>query len=196
MRNSEKTKKQILAAALNEFAAKGFDGVSVDQIALTAKVNKAMIYYYFENKAGLFNELFSNELEQVKIELASMMEQVNINDPDQLKKILDQFLTFMESKKDFLGVLMSGASNQPLLQQTLFKLLDVSTELGLNYSQRDGKEGARPGQEELFHELFTGLLPLIYYVLLKNGLQAYYGWDEEKLKNQFIQHWLHQHAGY
>ena len=128
--------------------------------------------------------------------LASMMEQVNLNNPDQLKKILDQFLTFMESKKDFLGVLMSGASNQPLIQQSLFKLLDVSTELGLSYNQRDGKEEAKPGQDELFHELFTGLLPLIYFVLLKDGLQAYYGWDEENMKNQFILQWLHQHAGY
>ena len=51
------TRDRILAAAIEEFAARGFDGAKVDRIAHHAKVNKAMLYYHFRSKAGLFLEI-------------------------------------------------------------------------------------------------------------------------------------------
>lgn len=44
----------MFAAAAAEFSARGFDGVSVDDIAAAAKVNKAMIYYHFADKLALY----------------------------------------------------------------------------------------------------------------------------------------------
>ena len=40
-----------------EFAARGFSGAGVDRIALQARVNKAMIYYHFSSKIGLYREV-------------------------------------------------------------------------------------------------------------------------------------------
>jgi TetR/AcrR family transcriptional regulator len=51
------TRGAILAAAATEFAAHGFAGASVDGIAAGAGFNKAMIYYHFENKKGLYLEI-------------------------------------------------------------------------------------------------------------------------------------------
>jgi TetR/AcrR family transcriptional regulator len=51
------TRKAILAAAADAFAAGGFAGAAVDAIAATARVNKAMIYYHFKNKEGLYVEV-------------------------------------------------------------------------------------------------------------------------------------------
>ncbi|MCL0088711.1 TetR/AcrR family transcriptional regulator [Dehalococcoidia bacterium] len=43
----EKNRKQrILDAALEIFASKGFEGARIDEIAKTAGVNKALLYYY------------------------------------------------------------------------------------------------------------------------------------------------------
>jgi TetR/AcrR family transcriptional regulator len=47
----------VLAAARVEFAARGFSGAGVDRIALKARVNKAMIYYHFGSKIGLYREV-------------------------------------------------------------------------------------------------------------------------------------------
>lgn len=52
------TRTRLLAAAAVEFAARGFDGANVDRIARAARVNKAMIYYHFRNKAALYGEIF------------------------------------------------------------------------------------------------------------------------------------------
>lgn len=51
------TRERLFAAAAAEFAARGFAGTSVDRIARAARVNKAMIYYYFTSKAALYHEI-------------------------------------------------------------------------------------------------------------------------------------------
>lgn len=56
------TRDLIFAAAASEFSAHGFDGVSVDAIAQAASVNKAMIYYHFEGKLGLYRAVVRDML--------------------------------------------------------------------------------------------------------------------------------------
>jgi AcrR family transcriptional regulator len=56
-RDAERSKRCLLAAALEEFAAKGFAGARVQDIAERAGVNKQLISYYFGGKEGLYREL-------------------------------------------------------------------------------------------------------------------------------------------
>jgi AcrR family transcriptional regulator len=51
------SRADVLSAARAEFAAHGFSGAGVDRIALLARVNKAMIYYHFKSKIGLYREV-------------------------------------------------------------------------------------------------------------------------------------------
>ena len=48
---------RILAAAALEFAERGYGGARVDRIARRARVNKAMLYYHFRSKQGLYRAL-------------------------------------------------------------------------------------------------------------------------------------------
>jgi AcrR family transcriptional regulator len=49
-RDADRSQKEILDAALAEFAEHGLGGARMDRIAERAGVNKRLIYYYFENK--------------------------------------------------------------------------------------------------------------------------------------------------
>jgi AcrR family transcriptional regulator len=53
-RDPDRTRQRILGAALDEFARYGLGGARVDRIAQRAGANKRMLYYYFDNKDGLF----------------------------------------------------------------------------------------------------------------------------------------------
>jgi AcrR family transcriptional regulator len=53
-RDAVATKAAIVAAALEEFAQLGLAGARIDEIALAAKVNKALLYYYFQSKEHLY----------------------------------------------------------------------------------------------------------------------------------------------
>jgi AcrR family transcriptional regulator len=53
-RDAERTRSEILAVAIREFADKGFAGARVDEIAAKTRTTKRMIYYYFGGKESLY----------------------------------------------------------------------------------------------------------------------------------------------
>jgi len=59
------TRGRILKAAIDEFARHGYDAAGVDRIARRARVNKALIYYYFANKRGLYHEILHAALQDL-----------------------------------------------------------------------------------------------------------------------------------
>jgi AcrR family transcriptional regulator len=56
--NAEATRNAVLEAALERFAADGFDGASIDAIAEDARVTKGAVYHHFRDKAELFEAVF------------------------------------------------------------------------------------------------------------------------------------------
>ena len=53
-RRKEARPAEIVAAALEVFAEKGFAGARLDEIAARAGVSKGALYLYFETKEDLF----------------------------------------------------------------------------------------------------------------------------------------------
>jgi TetR/AcrR family transcriptional regulator len=51
---ADQTRKKILRAAVREFSTHGLSGARTDAIAKSARVNKALLYYYFKDKQGLY----------------------------------------------------------------------------------------------------------------------------------------------
>jgi AcrR family transcriptional regulator len=59
------TREDVFLAAAELFSARGFDGVGVDDIAHAARLNKAMIYYHFEDKLALYKAVVRDMLRSV-----------------------------------------------------------------------------------------------------------------------------------
>lgn len=55
--SSQERRRQILDAALVEFAEKGFHAANVSAIASRANVSQGAIYWYYKSKKALFLEL-------------------------------------------------------------------------------------------------------------------------------------------
>jgi TetR/AcrR family transcriptional regulator len=58
------TARRILCAAERIFAAHGLAGARTEEIARAARVNKAMLYYYFDSKERLHRAVFENLFSQ------------------------------------------------------------------------------------------------------------------------------------
>ena len=59
------TKQHILNMAEQLFALRGFDGVSMREIAEACDITKANIYYYFKDKESLYLEVLENDLLEI-----------------------------------------------------------------------------------------------------------------------------------
>jgi len=61
------TKTKIINAARKLFSEKGFDGVSMEDIAQASGVRKSLIYYYFPSKEVLFEEIWINVIDEIEM---------------------------------------------------------------------------------------------------------------------------------
>ena len=62
----EESRAAILQAAAQEFAEHGIAGARTDEIAREARVNKALIYYYFKDKETLYGAVLDNAFSGLK----------------------------------------------------------------------------------------------------------------------------------
>lgn len=60
---SLETRERILDVAEAEFSQHGFEGVALRTVATLAKVDTALLHYYFDSKKGLFDAVFLRRAE-------------------------------------------------------------------------------------------------------------------------------------
>lgn len=65
--------RRMLRAGLQLFARKGYKGTSVREIVQAAQVTNPMLYYYFDDKEGLFRELIDYMFETLAQDIAVRM---------------------------------------------------------------------------------------------------------------------------
>ncbi|MTH35631.1 TetR family transcriptional regulator [Paracoccus limosus] len=88
-RIQKKNRETILTAALQEFAAQGYAGTTIDRIAETAGLSKPNVLYYFPSKEAIHRELLEALLDMW---LAPLREIRADGDP------LDQILAYARRK--------------------------------------------------------------------------------------------------
>jgi len=62
-----RTRGDILEVAIAEFAANGYAGARVDEIAARTRTTKRMIYYYFGSKEGLYLAVLEQAYAQIRV---------------------------------------------------------------------------------------------------------------------------------
>ncbi len=83
-------KTRILMAAEKLFSELGYEGTSTRQIAKEAGANMAMINYYFGSKDGVFMEIMTNRVNEIRMQLTNIqLERIPVM--DKLMLFIDQY---------------------------------------------------------------------------------------------------------
>ncbi|PYX83417.1 MAG: hypothetical protein DMG68_22290 [Acidobacteria bacterium] len=69
----EETRAAILQAAVREFSQEGIAGARTDAIAKAARVNKALLYYYFKDKETLYGAALDLVFGQLNREMSEVL---------------------------------------------------------------------------------------------------------------------------
>src|SRR5580700_4335975 len=73
-RHPEKSRAAILRAAVAESAEHGIAGARTDAIARAARVNKALLYYYFKDKDTLYGAVLDNAFSGMKTNIFQVLD--------------------------------------------------------------------------------------------------------------------------
>ncbi|WP_347861883.1 TetR/AcrR family transcriptional regulator [Salimicrobium sp. PL1-032A] len=112
-RKAEERRKQLLKAAFHAAVQKGYESVTIQDIADDAGVSKGVVNYYFNNKADVFTQLFEwitvniykKETESIDKQdtasgkLAAYISQVFIS-PEENKNFYRVYLDFLSQVKN------------------------------------------------------------------------------------------------
>src|SRR5882762_7197065 len=91
----EESRAAILRAAAQEFAEHGIAGARTDAIARQAKVNKALLYYYFRDKETLYGAVLDHAFSGLK---STVFQALDSGQPTR-----EKFLTYLGTYFDFVA---------------------------------------------------------------------------------------------
>jgi AcrR family transcriptional regulator len=120
--------RAILDAATDLFCERGYDGVSMRDVARQADVNKALIFYYYANKAALFEAV----LERYYEAQAASFQRAAARDADfgeRLHAIIDSYLDFLDQNRHYAKLVQHevarSSEHLPLISQNLAQLFGL-----------------------------------------------------------------------
>ena len=155
IRDAEATKAKIIQSAMILFAKNGYDATTADEITKECSVNKAMIFYYFKNKAGLYSAVMSYALESIHKEVLKSAEQ-RISPLADLEAFIKTYAAYCEEHPYLPALILremsdSGAHLPEMMFASLRKLFSLLSNIL--------KEGERQG-------IFHNVTPMIIHFMI------------------------------
>jgi AcrR family transcriptional regulator len=165
-RNADRSQRDILSAALQEFAELGLGGARMDRIAERAGVNKRLIYYYFEHKDSLFTSVLEHAYENIR----SQERELNLSQVEPIEAIRrliaftwnyyiehPEFLTLLNSENLHRARHLKQSAKAQSLNSPLIESLASVLERGVR--SRVFRAGVDPVQ------LYISIAGLAYFYL-------------------------------
>ena len=129
----EETRAAILQAAIGEFAREGISGARTDAIASSARVNKALLYYYFQDKETLYGATLDHAFSQLSATLQQVLA-LELPPSEKIRAYVGTHFDFIAGHADYRSLvqreMMRAGHGSPHMQrlakryfQPLFKKL-------------------------------------------------------------------------
>jgi AcrR family transcriptional regulator len=151
----------LLEAGAHLFPRGGFDGVSVEDLAARARVNKALISYHFGGKRGLYVAV----LESAFAEMADRLTAVEKGATDArngLRRFLEAFEALTRERRDFPALFLREAVSSGIEPAVVPHLLNIVGIVG-RLAERGVREGVfRPVHPILFHLGLVGSVAFFF----------------------------------
>jgi TetR/AcrR family transcriptional regulator len=143
---ADQTRTNILRAAIREFSAKGLAGARTNAIAESAGVNKALLYYYFKSKSGLYEAAFEEIATEVAQQTLAALDPRHSPGERLLRAALNHFdriLTKLEFQsllqQEMVRLRRGEIGNMPVLVKKVFKPLLARFEETIREGIRSGE---------------------------------------------------------
>jgi AcrR family transcriptional regulator len=131
---------QILQVAEALFAEKGFDGTSIRDIAKEAKINIAMISYYFGSKEQLLESIILNRVTDIKLQL-DILTLEDLDPLQKINKLIELYIDRINSNRCIYKIMhFEFSSSQRVINLQAFTDLKKGNLKSIESIIQDGQE--------------------------------------------------------
>jgi AcrR family transcriptional regulator len=154
---------RILAAAAFEFAGRGFAGATVDRIARRARVNKAMLYYHFKSKQGLYRTLL-RRMFSLAAERLHAIAALDVAPAEKVDRVIAGLAALVREHTYFPAIMMREVAEggAHLDRATLTALADVPRAVGAIVQQGIAVGAFRPVNPVFAY--FSMMAPIVFFL--------------------------------
>ena len=121
--NDRQTEEKIFEAATDVFVDKGMDGARMQDIAIHAGINKALLHYYFRTKDQLFNAVFEMIARKILKIFAPVFDE-NLSLEAKIRFFFKEHITFLQENPKLPGFILNEVNRNPNRIKKLLKNID------------------------------------------------------------------------
>jgi AcrR family transcriptional regulator len=184
----EDRRQQIIEAAMELFAQKGFRGTTTRDLAAHAGVNEAIIFRHFKTKEELYSAIIEHKAgEHRKTQLEELERLADANDDEKFfQAVGSTFLQRHEADTTFLRLLLFSALEGHQLSD-MFASSMADRHPIANYIQRRIDQGAfRPVNPQLAARSLFGMFASFVLWQQIFGLGAKHPHDRDEVVQTFV----------
>lgn len=162
-----KTKNSIFESAIKVFSSNGYNGATMDDIALMAGVAKGTLYYHFKSKEEIFKYIVKEGMNKIR---ENVQESVDKEEDviSKLKALCKVQLDLVYKNRDFFKVIMSQLWGTELRQLELRDMVQKYIMLIETYLREAMDKGSiKKGNTSLMAYTFFGALcsTIVYEII-------------------------------
>ncbi len=158
-RNAKKSKKLILDSATKLFSKKGYSRTSMDELATMCDLNKAMIFYYYKSKQGLYEAVIVEVLDEIYKNISKDSE-ICKTPSQELESFIKTYASFAFSHPYLPALLLKELSDSgSQIPETLFMHMKKLYKLFMDIMSRG-----------VDRDCFVDVIPMIVYFMILGTL--------------------------
>lgn len=108
----DSTEEKILNAAHSIFIQKGMDGSRMQEIADKAKINKALLHYYFRTKQKLFEAIFKKVFSQIFPNIKELI-QSELPIEEKLSIFVEKYINLLQKNPFLPSFILKEVNRDP-----------------------------------------------------------------------------------
>lgn len=154
-RDAKASKQLIINNAIKLFATKGYASASMEELGKMCDLNKAMVFYYFKNKKGLYEAVMQEVLDEIYHTIVKENKKYQ-NPKQQLKAFVSTYAKFAYEHDYLPSLLLAELSDSgAVISEMLFSSMRQLFALFSDILYRGQKE-----------DYFKDALPMILYFMI------------------------------
>lgn len=179
VKEKDSRKKLILKSARTLFFKKGFNKVTVDEIAKSSELGKGSIYLYFDSKEEIYAQILLNDIDTFNKQVTVLLGKESTAS-DLLNEYSNIYINFFLSDSELFRILMAymlQPAEMNLPEKLNSQILNANTrsidvigkilQMGINSKEFSGEINLKQNQNA-----FWGLLNGIISLYIFSGAQA------------------------
>jgi len=167
--NDKLTEEKIFEAATDVFLDKGMDGARMQDIAIHAGINKALLHYYYRTKDQLFNAVFEMIAGKVLKKFAPVFED-NLSLEEKIRFFFKEHITFLQENPKLPAFVLNEINRNPARIKKLLKNVHFENLWQKLYEQHKSELGKYNITEDALPQLMVSIAALSVFPFVARGL--------------------------